>query len=105
MASIPSAALRLLVCVPNRPPSAGTATRRPWGCPVAKKYWKSLRWLAKFDPLRGGLQRIARDGCQNYTSGDCRTGHGRTIGSKDLATRFCYPCIAKQTLEDVDSGR
>lgn len=37
-------------------------------------------------------------GCENFTRGDCK-GNGRTIGARDSADAYCWPCSIRSLLE------
>jgi hypothetical protein len=44
------------------------------------------------------LEKIAQQGCESYTSGDCWE-NDRIPFHKDGAERVCNPCLAKAALE------
>jgi len=52
------------------------------------------------------LAEIAREGCDNFTSGDCWSS-GRTAGhspiSKFGAYRVCNPCLAQAALDSMET--
>jgi len=56
--------------------------------------------IAGIESLRDALKKIARNPCENYTSGFCYK-NGRIENTEDGANAVCNPCIAKKALEEA----